>query len=145
MDDARNDAGVRMATVLYVDDDDALRDVVGTWLRRSGHVVHTAGSIAEAKRLVEAHDFDGAFIDVWLGDGTGFELHGWLESHAPRLAKHAVFVTGDVVHPASESGRLRALGRPVLAKPFLLGELDPHVVRWSAAAGEGGVAGGDAS
>ena len=39
-------------------------------LRRAGHLVHTAASIAEAKRLVEAHDFDGAFIDVWLGDGT---------------------------------------------------------------------------
>lgn len=131
-----------MATVLYVDDDEALRNVVRTWLERSGHEVHTAESVALAKKCVEAHDFDGAFIDVWLDDGTGFELHGWLESHAPRLARQVVFVTGDVVAGAPESGRLSALGRPVLTKPFALGELDPHVARWSEAAGEDGVAGG---
>ena len=128
-----------MATVLYVDDDDALRNVVRTWLERSGHEVHTAASVARAKRCVEMHDFDGAFIDVWLDDGTGFELHGWLESHVPRLARQVVFVTGDVVAGAPESGRLSALGQPVLTKPFALAELDPHVARWSAAASGGGM------
>jgi DNA-binding NtrC family response regulator len=49
-----------MARVLYVDDDDALRDVVRTWLERSGHVVHTAESVAVAKQCLAAHEFDGA-------------------------------------------------------------------------------------
>jgi DNA-binding NtrC family response regulator len=126
-----------MATVLYVDDDEALRNVVRTWLERSGHEVHTAESVASARRLVSAHDFDGAFIDVWLDDGTGFELHGWLESHAPRLARRVVFVTGDVVAGTPARGRVSALGRPVLTKPFALAEMDPHVARWSAGEGEG--------
>ena len=125
-----------MATVLYVDDDEALRNVVRTWLERSGHEVHTAESVASARRLVSAHDFDGAFIDVWLDDGTGFELHGWLESHAPRLARHVVFVTGDVVASTPARGRVSALGRPVLAKPFALAEMDPHVARWSEGEGD---------
>ncbi len=120
-----------MAIVLYVDDDEALRNVVRTWLERSGHEVHTAESVASARRLVSDHEFDGAFIDVWLDDGTGFELHGWLESHAPRLARRVVFVTGDIVAGAPASGQLSALGRPVLAKPFALAEMDPHVARWS--------------
>jgi DNA-binding NtrC family response regulator len=127
-----------MATVLYVDDDDALRDVVRTWLERSGHVVHTADGIASAKARVAAHEFDGAFVDVWLHDGTGFELHGWLESHAPALARHVVFVTGNIVEGADEAGRrLRALGQPVLAKPFGLRELDPIVATWAREAGHG--------
>ena len=127
-----------MATVLYVDDDDALRDVVRTWLERSGHVVHLAESVAAAKAHVAAHRLDGAFVDVWLGDGTGFELHGWLESHAPALAKRVVFVTGNIIEGADDAGRrLRALGRPVLAKPFGLRELDPFVAGWVADAGQG--------
>ena len=120
-----------MATVLYVDDDAAMQNVVRAWLERAGHQVHTAGSVADAKRRVLECDYDGAFLDVWLGDGTGFELHGWLESNAPRLARNVVFVTGDVVPRATESGPPRALGRPVLPKPFLLRELDPHVDSWT--------------
>jgi DNA-binding response OmpR family regulator len=121
-----------MARVLYVDDDDALRDVVRTWLERSGHVVHTADGVASAKQCVAAHELDGAFIDVWLDDGTGFELHGWLESHAPALARRVVFVTGNIIEGADDAGRrLRALGRPVLAKPFGLRELDPFVAAWA--------------
>lgn len=126
-----------MATVLYVDDDEALRNVVRTWLERAGHEVHAAESVASAKRQVQERDFDGAFIDVWLEDGTGFELHGWLESHAPRLARNVVFVTGDVVAGAAASGQLSALGRPVLTKPFALAEMDPHVARWSEGLADG--------
>jgi DNA-binding NtrC family response regulator len=125
-----------MATVLYVDDDEALRDVVRTWLERSGHVVHTADGVASAKACVAAHEFDGAFVDVWLDDGTGFELHGWLESQAPALARRVVFVTGNIVEGADEAGRrLRALGQPVLAKPFGLRQLDPFVAAWVGDAG----------
>lgn len=128
-----------MARVLYVDDDDALRDVVRTWLERSGHVVHTAESVAVAKQRLASNEFDGAFLDVWLGDGTGFELHGWLESHLPALARRVVFVTGNIVEGVDDAGRrLRALGRPVLAKPFGLRELDPHVARWIADVGREG-------
>jgi DNA-binding NtrC family response regulator len=127
-----------MATVLYVDDDEALRDVVRTWLERSGHVVHVAAGVDAAKEHVAAHRFDGAFVDVWLEDGTGFELHGWLESHVPALAKRVVFVTGNIIEGADDAGRrLRALGRPVLAKPFALRQLDPIVASWAADTGHG--------
>ena len=60
---------------------------------------------------------DGLFIDIWLGDGTAFELHAWLQEHHPALAKRVVFVSGDV--PGDTTGPTpTALGCPVLGKPL---------------------------
>jgi DNA-binding NtrC family response regulator len=119
-----------MATVLYVDDDPAMRSVVRTWLERSGHEVHTADSVADAQRSVAAHAFDGAFIDVWLGDGTGFELYDWIREHDSRLADRVAFVTGDTAPDDAVQHRLRTLGVPVIAKPFDLEQLKGMAARW---------------
>ena len=106
-----------MATVLYVDDDPAVRTVVRRQLERSGLQVFTAEGVQEAKERVEQLPPDGLFIDIWLGDGTAFELHAWLQEHHPALARRVVFVSGDV--PGDSGGRqVTALGCPVLGKPL---------------------------
>jgi DNA-binding NtrC family response regulator len=119
-----------MATVLYVDDEDAIRRAVSAWLTRRGHTVHTAGTLADARDLLASQAIDGAFIDVWLGAESGLELQDWIEEHRPELSLRIVFVTGDL--GASEIARSSAgkLGRPVLAKPFELQELDTFVHSW---------------
>src|SRR5438270_10642 len=58
-----------MATVLYVDDEDAIRRAVVTWLTRRGHVVHEAAGVASARQVLESQTVDGAFVDLWLGRG----------------------------------------------------------------------------
>jgi DNA-binding NtrC family response regulator len=123
-----------MATVLYVDDEDAIRRAVATWLTRKGHVVFAAANVASARELLTTQAIDGAFIDLWLGTESGLELQDWIDEHRPDFASRIVFVTGDVLASDSTERAVHALGRPVLQKPFDLGELAAWAERWGALA-----------
>ena len=120
-----------MASVLFVDDEAALRRAVQRWLGRSGVTVHTARGVAGAKRCFAHHRIDGAFVDVWLGDGTGYELYDWIRAHHPAVAERVVFLTGDIVPSPISDERLQATGRPLLTKPFELSTLDRWVAQWT--------------
>jgi DNA-binding response OmpR family regulator len=116
--------------VLYVDDEETIGRVVGMWLKRRGHTVHLAGDLATARAQVEQHPIDAAFIDLRLRNESGIELQAWLEDEYPHVAEHVAFVSGDVV-PNEHTERLLAnFGRPVLAKPFELGELERLLHVW---------------
>lgn len=119
-----------MATVLYVDDEDAIRRALRSWLVRRGHTVFTAGSSEEARAVLSSQDVDGVFIDIWLGEESGFDLFEWIDMNRPRVAENAVFVTGDIIRDADVEKSLAALERPVLTKPFELGELERIVSGW---------------
>lgn len=124
-----------MATVLFVDDEESLRRAVRAALGRRGHTVHTASSVVRAIRCFELYEFDGVFVDVWLGAESGFDLLSWMQNHRPRIAKHVVFVTGDVSFSASDNKKLRGLGFPVLGKPFAIEDLDAHATNWTRGSG----------
>ena len=120
-----------MTTVLYVDDEPPLRRAVHAWLKRHGTMVHVARGIEAAKECLAKHDdVDGVFIDLWLSDGSGFELFDWLAEHNPVLARNVTFVTGDIVRTPATQRQLRMLERPLLTKPFDLTELDHFVELW---------------
>jgi DNA-binding response OmpR family regulator len=121
-----------LATVLYVDDERAIGRALRSWLSRRGHTVFTAGSVDEAKKILETSQVDGAFIDLWLGGESGFELFEWLEMNQPAVAANVVFVTGDVIPDRPVQQTLDACGRPVLVKPFELSELESIVRGWEA-------------
>lgn len=120
-----------MATVLYVDDEAAIRRAVVAWLTRHGHTVHAAATLGDAREVLESQAIDGAFVDLWLGEESGLDLRDWIDAHRPELSPNVVFVTGDPGADATGGGSLAALGRPVLAKPFDLQELDQFVAGWS--------------
>src|SRR5690349_15750123 len=67
--------GGGVANVLYVDDEEAIRRAVATWLRRKGHVVYTASDVASARTILQDHPIDGVFVDLWLGADSGMSLH----------------------------------------------------------------------
>lgn len=119
-----------MATVLYVDDEEAIRRAVRSWLTRRGHVVHEAESAAAARAMVESQPgIQGIFIDLRLGADSGIELFEWLEREHPALARNAAFVTGgfdETPQPARE-GRL-----PVFSKPFEMRALEVQAAEWEA-------------
>jgi DNA-binding response OmpR family regulator len=121
-----------LATVLYVDDERAIGRALHSWLTRRGHTVFTAGSLDEAKKILETSQVDGAFIDLWLGGESGFELFEWLDKNQPRVGANVVFVTGDVIPDRPVQQTLDAYGRPVLVKPFELSELESIVRGWEA-------------
>ena len=116
-----------MATLLYVDDEETIGRAVARWFERRGHVVHVARSLTDARLLLEAHDPDIIFVDVWLGTESGFELLGWIDDHRPHLAERVVFVTGELADSEPSHGRIwKTLGRPVVQKPFDFAQLEAH-------------------
>jgi DNA-binding NtrC family response regulator len=125
----------KMPVVLFVDDEPSMRRVVQHALQLHGIEVHTAGGLAEARTACEQHAFDGALIDVWLNDGSGFELYAWLQENHPRMARNTVFVTGDIAANADLGRRVRALGRPVLVKPFDFDEVEDMIRGWTRTSG----------
>jgi DNA-binding response OmpR family regulator len=119
-----------MGKVLYVDDEPAMRDAVATWMRAKGIELEAVESIAAAKRAFGQQTYDGAFIDIALQDGSGFELYAWLEENFPRATRNVLFVTGDVVSaPAVDV--IARLGKPAVAKPFDLEELERYARGWT--------------
>jgi DNA-binding NtrC family response regulator len=120
-----------MATVLYVDDEPAIRRLVRRWFEKRGVTIITADSAEEARRMFAEHDVAGAFIDVWLGKETGFDLYAWIAEHRPQLRDRVVFITGDVDARVANGAQLQALGRAVIAKPFELESLEMHVRQWT--------------
>jgi DNA-binding NtrC family response regulator len=119
-----------MPTVLYVDDETSLRHAAQVWLGHHGVDVVTARSVDGALRILARQPVDGAFVELWLADGSGFELYAHLEERYRELARRVVCVTGDIVPSEATSAHLRMIGRPVLFKPFDLRELDHWVRHW---------------
>jgi CheY-like chemotaxis protein len=131
-----------MPTILYVDDQPAMARAVKRWLGGRGTGVHAARTIAEAKQSFAAGAYDGAFIDLWLNDGSGFELFDWIVEHRPSLSHRVAFVTADFIQHGAPPDRFRLIDRPVFVKPFDLAELDRCVDRWVGAPWDGGPRGG---
>ena len=125
----------KMPVVLFVDDEPSMRRVVQHALQLHGIDVQTAGSLADARASCERQAFDGAIIDVWLDDGSGFELFAWLQEHHPRVARNTIFVTGDIAANADLGRQVRAIGRPVFVKPFDFDELEDTIRTWTRISG----------
>jgi two-component system nitrogen regulation response regulator GlnG len=106
--------------VLLVDDDQAIRTVVSEALRREGHQVAAAASVAEQTLLLESFIPDVLVTDVILPDGNGLDnvpaiLARWPE--LPIIVLSAQNTLSTAVR-ATEQGAFE-----YLPKPFDLDEL----------------------
>jgi DNA-binding NarL/FixJ family response regulator len=79
-------------TVLVVEDDALLRELLASALSQRGFTVDTAASASEAREVFHATDPDGMLLDVDLGSGpNGFDLADTLLADAPGVG--VVFLT----------------------------------------------------
>jgi DNA-binding NtrC family response regulator len=62
------------ARILLVEDHDDTVRAMARLLNLSGFSVHTAGTVANAIKLCEKHEFDLLISDVGLPDGSGYDL-----------------------------------------------------------------------
>ena len=118
-------------TILYVDDEPMLRRAVEMWLSRYGVLVVGAGSLHEARELLDAIRVDGVFLDVRLADGSGLEFYEALRLERPELAGQIAFVTGALPADSAMEQRMLDSGCPVVRKPFDLDELRQIAERWA--------------
>ena len=106
--------------VLVVDDDAAIRTVVREALRRAGHIVETAASVAEQRRLFATFDPQVLVTDVVLPDGNGLDIIPEVLRKSPGLPVIVLSAqnTFATALRATEQGAF-----DYLPKPFDLGEL----------------------
>ena len=75
----------RAGRILVVDDDAAIRTVIGQALRRAGHDVTAVGSLAELRRALALQRPDVLVTDVVLPDGNGLDMVAELVAEHPGL------------------------------------------------------------
>jgi len=104
-------------TVLVVDDELAIRMLCRINLELEGFRVLEAGSLGDARRVLENEPVAVLLVDVHLGDGDGRDLVRELVERdgAPRIA----LLTGTYELPPDE----RAGADALIEKPFTLVEL----------------------
>ena len=109
-------------TVLYVEDDPMLRDLIGEVLVGNGFVCIPAANGADALRLIDSqlHSFDTLLSDVRMpGAVTGFDVADRFEAAYPR--SEVVLVTGHLApEDAAMAHRER---RQVFTKPVRIADL----------------------
>jgi signal transduction histidine kinase len=109
-------------TILVVDDERDLGEILVKALEREGHRVEVAGDGADALRRLEQHGYDLVVSDTKMPVMDGVELFYEIERRFPRLSKRIILLTGDVLD-AEKRRFLESSGAPFLTKPFDLGEV----------------------
>jgi DNA-binding response OmpR family regulator len=72
----------RMPTVLVVDDEPTIREVVATYLRRDGYRMLEAGDGNRARELIERETPDLVVLDLMLPGTDGLALCRWIRSRS---------------------------------------------------------------
>lgn len=108
------------APVLLIEDEPAVMAYVCAALERSGYQVVTAACGADALRLLENGNYQGIVSDMRTPGGVdGAQVHAWITTHRPELARKVVFITGDIANEETVA-ILQKTGAPCVEKPFLV-------------------------
>jgi len=107
----------RTPAVLIVEDEVLLRITFADYLQECGFKVFEAGSVAEAKEILESDRtvIDVVFTDVRLpGEADGFELARWIRKARPGLS--VIMCSGDA--KMAEAAKDLCEDSPFFAKPY---------------------------
>jgi PAS domain S-box-containing protein len=86
-----------VGSVLVVDDEPAIADLVAMALRRRGVSVSTAMGGLDAIRSIEAQQFDAVITDLRMADLGGDKLIEIISVLRPELAGRVIVMTGDAL------------------------------------------------
>jgi CheY-like chemotaxis protein len=111
-------------TVLIVDDNDELREVLKTALELSGYAVRIAASGAEAMRVQRSAGADILLTDLFMPDTDGFELIDKFRAAYPRtrivaMSGDSVRTKRDYLHDANLMGVDLTLQKPFAIETLL--------------------------
>lgn len=103
-----------MKSVLLVDDDRVVLNLLAEGLREHGYAVATAISAVEAGRLAERQEFDLAVLDVRMPGQSGLDLARIFRARGtPPFAFLSAFGDESVVQDAADAGAMGYLIKPV--------------------------------
>ncbi|MEJ2515053.1 MAG: sigma-54 dependent transcriptional regulator [Gammaproteobacteria bacterium] len=83
-------------TVLIVDDEPDIRELLSMTLEGMDIEPDTAGDVSEAKAKLEAGDFHFCLTDMRLPDGDGLDLVKWMQRHLPGVPVAVITAHGNV-------------------------------------------------
>jgi signal transduction histidine kinase len=115
-------ASIAGAAVLVVEDEPALAAAVAEALTDAGYRVDCAGDGQEALEHIRSKVFDLVVCDLKMPRLDGPSFYRVLAQIKPKLARHVLFVTGDVAGTETERFLIEA-GCRWLPKPFRLNDL----------------------
>jgi len=121
----------RTRTVLVVDDEEEVREMLADILSQAHHRVVTAASGREALDRLCAQRYDVIFADMRMPDLDGRALYHEIEKRWPSQAARVVFITGDMLTTTLRDF-VAVSGRPLIEKPFLPSDVRRVVVELAA-------------
>ncbi len=107
-------------TVLIVDDEPDLLELVSLTLSRMSMETRTASDVGTAQRLLKSGHFDLCLTDMRLPDGDGLDLVGWIQEYHPQVPVAVITAHGNV-ESAVRALKLGAFD--FVSKPLDLGVL----------------------
>jgi two-component system response regulator PilR (NtrC family) len=107
-------------TVLVVDDEADIRELLELTLLRMGLGVECAGSVAQATELLAAHGFDLCLTDMRLPDGDGLELVRYIGANCTDLPVAVITAHGSTENAVAA---LKAGAFDYVSKPLSLEQL----------------------
>jgi two-component system, NtrC family, response regulator PilR len=107
-------------TVLVVDDEADIRELLELSLVRMGLAVESAGSVAAAKQLLQSKHFDLCLSDMRLPDGDGLELVRHIGTQCADLPVAVITAFGSTENAVAA---LKAGAFDYLTKPLALDQL----------------------
>lgn len=126
-------AAAAARTVLVVDDDTAIRELVAEVLRLEGYTVLEAADVPTAQQAIAAHAPPAGtlciiLLDIRLQGAAGEDVRGYAEQHSRQTP--IVLMTASAEHLEAA----RSAGQVAIAKPFDLDVLLAAVDRACAGA-----------
>lgn len=97
-------------SVLLVEDDSDVLDVISNSLENAGYGIHRARTMAQAKRAIVGHRYDLVVADIRLPDGWGYQLL----DEAKDAGSKVILITGYI----DELPSVRMNQTHCLLKPF---------------------------
>ncbi len=111
------------ATILIVEDEPDMRDVVGVILRSAGHSVISAGNGSAGIEMATEYLPDVVLLDIMLPDIDGWEVLSTLKGQE-RTQGIPVIIAAALSHSVHKMMGMKAGGhQDMITKPFTIEEL----------------------
>ncbi len=108
-------ADIQRSNIYIVDDDDAVRDSLQTFLEAAGYEVRCFASPTEFLAVAETIDYGCVLVDLQMPGMDGLELKHWLNQRNIALPVVVVTGHGDI---ATAVEAMRAGAKDFIEKPF---------------------------
>lgn len=127
MDRAADKSVTGRGTVLVVDDNDQVREMLQVVMGALGFGVDLAAGGGEALALLDQRHYEAVICDLKMPCLAGDELFRICEQRHPEVARGFIFLSGSFA-PATLSHLAAVTGQPYLSKPCRVAELEAALV-----------------